>query len=340
MNIVIDAREYNLFDLMAGRGTELVVRRLADGLAGAGHRVDVITPAKEHRRTTNGVYWWPDTEYPKACDVLIACEHLRNIDEFSYDRLFLRLNRIDSETAGRGNMVEKAVCLSPYHRKYLLSSHPDLKEGQIEIIPHGVDPRPRRVKVPGRIIWCNSPDRGLVHMTRMWPKLKELAPHASLVITYDFDFYFEKFKYIQDELAMQAWEIKKWIDSSPDVQDLGGVASSTLAEEQAKAELFVYPCDPPGFGSVFYSISVMECAAAGCGLILADQEALLEEFGDIAVEVIGLPINDDYWAERVAHWLNHPKRMKRKRQAARQFAEARSARWEQEQWVNLVNGVS
>jgi glycosyltransferase involved in cell wall biosynthesis len=76
------------------------------------------------------------------------------------------------------------VCLSRYHAARMAWLPP----GQVRIIPLGFDRAgllaARRGKVPGRALYCSSPDRGLERLLLDWPLLRERHPGLELHVCY------------------------------------------------------------------------------------------------------------------------------------------------------------
>ena len=343
MNLILDCRAYAPNNLFRGYGSEMVVRRIAEGLAAAGHRVDVITPHSEHKRAL-GAYWWPYHSGPKECDVLIACEGLERIDDFNFEQCIMRLNRVNPHLAGKETRLWRAVSMSEPHKGMLLSNRPTLKPEQVVVIPHGVEPEQYQVvteKIKHRFIWCNSPDRGLIHLARIWPKLRERLPDATLSLCYGFKTYFEDRRFAQDTYAQEAWEIHDWMEGGERDGILihDRLEREQLVQEQLLAEAMVYPADCTFPGVLAYSISVLECAAAGVKLLLSDAEGFPSGFGDCA-RILPLPIVYQDWVEEAVRLVEEPTPDTQKRlMAGYQLAATNTAEAEVKAWCALVEAA-
>ena len=91
-----------------------------------------------------------------------------------------------------GNPTATDLWLSPseWHRRRLSPQHP----APWEVVPDGADLEPFDAlfaagfaKVPGRVIWTSSPDRGLHWLLQEWPMIRRAVPHATLRVFYPMD---------------------------------------------------------------------------------------------------------------------------------------------------------
>ena len=344
MKILIDAREYNYFSVLSEMtgASELCLLNLAKTLASQGHDVNVITWLDDDVYQ-DGIYFWPRNRWPKHCDLLITCEQAMALRDFTFEKCILSLNRldpiIDQDMFGK---VDRVVVCTDYHREALIRFRSFIKSEQCVSIAPGITPgdyaNGHVPKVPKRLIYSNSPGRGLYHLMDAWPALKKKIPDVSLTITYDFDRYYKSQMWEQTFEGLKVNEINRWIDSEPNVLNLGGLSRKELIEEQLKAELFPFPCDPPRYGSQLHCTAALESGAAGSALMLSAQEALPEVFGDVAV-FLGLPIYADDWAYAIHDLLRDKAKLRKYQWKARAYANDWT--WERhgQAWANLVEEV-
>lgn len=337
--VTIDAREYTATRPVTGEAygaTEMLLWRIARAVKQAGHHVNVVVHEPEEH-FIEGIFWWTPAAFPRKCDVLISCEKIDLIDEFKFDRLIVPLNKIDPILAGNEARVDAFVVLSQNHADTLRILNPSIKESQCRVIAPGVEMPSGAKKVKNRIIWCNSPDRGLIHMARMWPLLLEKVPDASIVVTYNFARYLKNLWYVADNQATEALEILDWADKYADsVQIMGGLSNAEVRAEQAKAEVYAYPCDPPHAGSMVHCFSAMEAAAAGCAVVLSSVDGLPTVFGDVA-EFVDDPTDHEAWAEHLAGLLKDEKRKAALSAKSREWAEIRPWDDHTDAWGALVS---
>lgn len=337
--IILDCREYVTALPITGvgtRATEALLKRIATTLADDGHRVDVIT-AEPEEHYLNGVMWWPAHYFPHKCDTLIAFERLDRIGEFQFDRLLVSLNRIDPMLAGNEAKAERFVCFSDNHMEVLLRARPTIRAEQCVVIGPGVDmPSKTLPRIRNRLLWTNSPDRGLLHIARFWPRLLELVPDATISVTYDFDAYLRKVYWLADVVAEHALEIKAWMDSNPtSVLNKGELTSEQVLEEQLQAEVFVYPADTAKPGQLFHCFAAQEGAAAGLALVLSATDGLPEVFGDVA-EFIPDPSDHEAWAQGLTALLQDRERLARMRLRSRTWAIPQKWSLHAKAWRDLV----
>jgi glycosyltransferase involved in cell wall biosynthesis len=336
VRVVIDAREY-IGKPVTGRdfgASEGLVWRFARAMKQAGHFVNVVVQ-EEREWEIEGIFWWTPKAFPRDCEVLIACEQLTGIADFTFDTLFVPLNKIDPILAGNEPRVDKFVCLSDNHAKVLCKLNPTIRPDQVTVIGPGVDVPPVRQKIPNSLIWCNSPDRGLVHVARMWPKLKELVPDVSIDVTYNWERYLKGLWWVADTQAQDAHEIQAWMDANPaSVRVHNGLSLGEVVECQQRAEVYAYPCDPLMPGSMVHCLAAMEAAAAGCAVILSGVDGLPEVFGDVA-EFVNDPTDHNLWAEHIAGILLSDKKRDYAK-VSREWAETYPWSTHAQQWQELV----
>ncbi len=159
--------------------------------------------------------------------------------------------------------VDKIVCVSSFHAKYVKDRYglEDNKLGHIDLGVKLEDYHQKVEKIPGRLIYCSMPDRGLSLLWEMWPEIKERVPHASLVITGDFSLWGYEPSNQEDK---DAWHGRK------DVFFLGKIERQRLVKEQLAAQVHSFPCK---FKELF-CISVAECQVAGAWPVTSNIAAL------------------------------------------------------------------
>ena len=340
LRVVLDCREYDSLRPEAPRvygASEPLICRLAASLAHAGHLVDAIYKG-DKELFVDGVRWWPYERHPKTCDVLISCEWLILEKEFEYERLYVPLNKINPILSQKEDKVNAFVVFSEEHKRQLLFINPTIKEEQVVLIPPGVEiPETLGPKIRNRLLWSNTPERGLVHLARAWPALLKRVPDATIAITYGVERSWNSNKWLMDNIAEELVEVRRWVRNYPlSVLDMGRVKKTELLAAQVAAELYPYPADAPLPGIV-HAFVVMEAAAAGCGLLLSRLEGLPEVFKDCA-EFLDIPVNPSEWAEVMADILLDDRRKKAMGERAREWALRRPWSAWAEKWNSLVEG--
>ncbi|MCG3772207.1 MAG: D-inositol-3-phosphate glycosyltransferase [Nitrosomonadaceae bacterium] len=183
------------------------------------------------------------------------------------------------------------------------------------IVPNGVDlaryanPPERQ---PYRVIHSSSPDRGLHHLLRIWPKIKKAVPQAELHIYYEINRWLDLIESLDKEkrttiTTIRAGEVRDGLKATEgmDVTCHGAVNQWDLAQEQMKSSLMIYPCDPVAYTEGF-SISCLESMAAGTPVITSDADALPELWGDCTT-MLPLPVEDADWIDASVRLLTKKK---------------------------------
>ena len=142
-----------------------------------------------------------------------------------------------------------------------------------------------------KVIYASSPDRGLVHLLRIWPLVVETAPDATLDIYYSWDMLRARARRDLDAKNLLA-ELDRLIAvlAPSGVRYLGGVSHPVLHEALLKAGTMAYFC-------TFEEIScivAMKAQVAGCLPVVRPYAALSETVhygrfglitGDIAADL-------------------------------------------------------
>lgn len=167
-----------------------------------------------------------------------------------------------------------------------------------------------------RVVWASSPDRGLHHLLRVWPRVVEAEPNAKLDIYYDMDRWLETIEVadstgrhlITTDRAHAVRNLLRMLvhDDAMHVQYHGGVGKQEVIKAFLESHVLAYPCDPvaPTEG---FSMTCLEAWAAGCQLVISDADALPELWGGLeGVTVLPLPIDDELLARTIINDLSRP----------------------------------
>ena len=187
-------------------------------------------------------------------------------------------------------------------------------------------------KVPGRVAWISSPDRGLHHVLHpdVWPKIKEAVPDAELRI-----FYFGLEGYIgwaagltdesepyldRREHGRRARIIRDGL-TYPGVRVMGSTSREDMRRELSEAMVLAFPCDTVLWSEGF-SCSTLEGCAAGAVPVLAACDAI----GDVyrgACPIVPSSAGEHLaeWRDTVIALLTDPAGHRLWQERAREFAE-------------------
>jgi glycosyltransferase involved in cell wall biosynthesis len=216
--------------------------------------------------------------------------------------------------------------------------HPD----RCHIIGNGVnlslyDKRQNIGKIPGKIIWGSSPDRGLHHAIEIFKLIQEQLPHSKFYVYYAFEPAFRPSMWNMDYRSELLWQIHDALHTTPGVEYVGAVDKNTLALAQMEAELLLFPEDTVKPSETF-SIAVCEAMAAGCVPLISDCDCLAELWSK-AAPMLPLPIKYQEWADAAVELLtNHDLRSIYQEQC---LLHAQTYSWERIglQWSNLIQKI-
>lgn len=160
--------------------------------------------------------------------------------------------------------MDKIVCISPYHATYFANNYGIENTTVIDLPVRVQDYDELEIeKVPNRLIFTSVPERGLVHLRKVWERLVSAVPDISLVITSDYRLWGA------GNGAMNEKHRVSWLQQG-NVQFLGAIPRKRLIEEELKADLFPYSC---AYEELF-CISCAEAQYAGAYPITSGKGAL------------------------------------------------------------------
>lgn len=173
----------------------------------------------------------------------------------------------------------------------------------------GCDPElyNQKEKVPGRVVWCSSADRGLHWLLSVWSEVKEAVPHASLRVFYHFSYDHVigveptsvspqggPYHHHIQEMAQRVRYIK---DALPklahlDVTHVGSVSRDQMVKEWNQASVFGFSADTVAFSEGF-SVSTLEAHASYTLPIISDVDCLGGIYKDSGCIMIPSPIKNN-----------------------------------------------
>lgn len=230
---------------------------------------------------------------------------LRMLSQQCNDFLYCRPN-FDS-------FVDVYTSPSAIHRDFLLSVHPQPNPAKWAVLPNGCDPSiyDRTAKVPGRVLYASSPDRGLHRLLEAWPEIKRRVPHAHLRILYELKSWLKTMvsNTYPDAGIQECSSRAKYIELAIarmqhlDVTAVGSVSRNDMVREMSEAEVLAYPCDTIRF-TEGYSVTTLEACAAGAVPVIFGVDALPEIYGELPTCL--QPGDTTAFINRVCDALNWP----------------------------------
>lgn len=252
-------------------GSETAVIRVSEELAKRGKRVTVYA---ECEGVWDGVrYAYSQDFVPQPCELFVSWRSLGPVVQMKDRALrrFIWAHDVHFGPATKEQLEGVTIlALSEWHKSFLSERY----EADIVVTGNGIDPErfdKEIERVPHRLIYASSPDRGLDRVLALFPEIKRKYPDATLEVFYGFDAARKKYPdFIADiETPREGVTIH------------GRVGQDRLAEEYLKADAMIYPSVSPD-GQPFmetYCISAVEALAGGVFCVTADHGALREKHG-------------------------------------------------------------
>ena len=191
----------------------------------------------------------------------------------------------------------RILCMSPWHAKFYLEKYSYL-EKYIDYFPNGIN-IPKFItnninKVKYSFIYSSFPNRGLIHLLEIFPRIKQILPNATLNIFCDLDN-----SYVQTVAHDEMEKIKVLIEQQKEyVTNHGWVTKDILREYWFKSEIWLYPCT---FVETF-CITALEAAASCTLAITNDLGALVDTVGDRGIIVEGDPATE-IWKNEIINTI-------------------------------------
>ena len=224
-----------------------------------------------------------------------------------------QLNDFEFCKPGFDEFVDIYTSPSLVHMEYLKQSTPD--PNKWVVLPNGCEPSDYlagQEKIPGRVIYASSPDRGLHLLLQCWPQIKKRVPSAHLKVFYNLDDWIKNLGSIENSHFQHISELgrrARYVDlclqrmAELSVEKIGSVSRNRIIQEMNEATVLAYPCDTVRFTEGF-SVTTMEACAAGAIPVISDIDALGGIYGT-NIPIIRSPIGErlDEFIESVVRSL-------------------------------------
>lgn len=193
--------------------------------------------------------------------------------------------------------LKNIFCLTEWHVKYFTNIFPSLKSITVPFY-YGIDPKfiikDISSKVPYSFIYSSFPNRGLLPLLQMWPRIYQMQPLASLHIYSDIDGF-----WVNNVAKEQIDEIRNLLENynklpkSLNIFYHGWVKKSILAEAWKTADIWFYPCI---FMETF-CLTALEAAASKTLCITNDLAALQNTVDNRGIIIEGNPMTKEWQEE-------------------------------------------
>jgi glycosyltransferase involved in cell wall biosynthesis len=190
-------------------------------------------------------------------------------------------NRVNLE------LTDKIITVSKWHG----TNWPSVPENKLYVSRNGIDSgliaqllnHPEHKRNPKRVVYCSSPDRGLLQCLRGFQAARKHDPELVLDIYYGFTPLY--FKMAQGKpyfhcvtqgrirhMLEYMEDVYDTVQSTPGVNWRGRISCDQLVEELTNAGVWLYPAP----FTETSCMSAMEAQAAGCAVVASDVAALKE----------------------------------------------------------------
>ena len=289
----------NLYTATRGlTGSEISCLEYALAMRDRGHEVLLVVGQTMQPIEWRGIKIFPLTD-PKVvdgCDAVCSWNEpdlFRELTPGPFRLMNQQLNDFGYCRPGWAEHVDLVTSPSAHHLEFLRKQAPGVRTW--DVLPNGCDPTQYEDghRVPGRVLWASSADRGLHRLLDAWPTIKAHVPHASLRCFYNFQpADFDEFEAIGPNVHPDLLEIaqrKRYIqyatarlaESKWDVQHVGSIGRTRMRMEFEHATVLGYPCDTIRYTEGF-SVTSLEACASGCLPVLTDIDSLGHIYGDAA----------------------------------------------------------
>ncbi|MBI5357058.1 glycosyltransferase [Candidatus Collierbacteria bacterium] len=315
-------------------GAESALILLSRTLAGMGYRVEIYNRTTK-AGTFGGVYYdhidnFRATDY---CDVFVLFrsfhQSLHQVNAIT--KIFWSCDQY-TDPEGIWNAavfpkVDKTVCISPYHQKFLDRHY--LTKGKTATIDLGVnwpDYQQSLPKEKGKAIFCSVPRRGLAELAKMVPEIKKKVPDFNLVITSDYRLWGQ-------EDPMNG-EFRDMFKNLPYVEFLGKIPRKELVFHQKTSQVMAYPSNY----EECFCIAAMECMAAGAVPVTSDLGALSTTVGGGGVRLSNRDLGKKF-VDSVARLLTDESVRGQYEAKGREIAKQHDWKLIAKEWVELINNM-
>jgi glycosyltransferase involved in cell wall biosynthesis len=216
-------------------GSEQYLMTLCSAWHNMGHRVRLYNNPKEANASDFIQLQTKNFNPEDERDVLIVFRSPNNIvDHSNGKKIFLSC---DQRTSGNyrefAKHVSEIVTISPFHSQYFLDVYGIQKTTVIDIPVRMEDYKTPVTKIPKSCMFNSVPDRGVDILAKVWPRIMEQVPDATLRITSGWTLW----DGLSDNSRLLPY--RRMFLGMPNVEYLGAVTRSKLVEIQLETEMFL-----------------------------------------------------------------------------------------------------
>ncbi len=286
-------------------GSETFTIKYSEELVKKGYNVIVFCKCS-NEKVYNGVSYKKDTDFVQFISNYIVDTCI--INRFPEYIPIACLNNIKTYYVMHDLPAEKEIiildknlagtlCISEWHKEYFLSYFPSCKS-RTHVISYGINVddfnNKACIKEKYTFIYPSFPNRGLLQLLQMWPRIISRYPQAKLNIFCDTQNTWCQ-KYWKEDMLEVDRLLAKYISS---VTNHGWVNGTKLKEFWGKSHIWFYPC-------TFKETCCLTAweAAASKTLVVSNNLAALEtSIGNRGIIIQGNP-SEDEWKDKALEQL-------------------------------------
>jgi glycosyltransferase involved in cell wall biosynthesis len=311
-------------------GSEVTYFKFATELAKLGHEVVLFSKFDDEGIFENCKYLSYDKWEPQYCkqdwDVAfssIMAHPLRFVSSSTFKIFNQQCCGFLSDAPGWGPQIDILAPLSHTHARVLKTDPSEdaraLPDHKWRVLNNGVDLEKfnydPKVKIPHKLIWASSHDRGLHWLLEAFPKIRNQVPDVELHIFYSMHSVYATSQFFPDsgatnDLIEQGMRARYILEAISKLKNKGvfiydSVSRSKIEEEMHTASILAYPLDPVYFTETF-GVVVLEACASGVVPVICATDAFPELWGSVSESVLP-PYSDhkEEWISKVVSILTN-----------------------------------
>lgn len=183
-----------------------------------------------------------------------------------------------------------------------------------------------------KLFWGSSYDRGLQHLLKLWPKIKEAFPDAELHTAYGWNLFDAAYANNPERMAWK--ERMNKLMEAPGITHHGRLSKDKLRELESQCGIWAYPTD---FQETC-CITAMDCQLVGC-VPVTIALAALKETVQSGVKVEGDIYDDETqeaWLKAVLDLMGDEKKWKAEQEKGKAWAKQWSWPEVSKIWLNEI----
>lgn len=277
-----------------------------------GRPVKIFQPRKDAQIMPSGVEYYPGHKIRDYVSTYLPKAHIawRHSVRLSEAPSYMWSHDLITHGGEKHENYDKYLCLSGFHQEFVIDQQA-VPRDKIALVSNGINPDDFKhldgvAKIPGKVIFSSSPDRGMERCIEICKRAREKNPNIELHLFYGF----RNMRLAGDNAS--ADYLEGLINENRDfVKFHGMVTKKELMQHFAESEVWLYPAD---FIET-YCITAIEALATKAYPLVRNIGALpytlarANEAGMCTIldEDADTPEMFDFWAEQLVKVIDEKK---------------------------------